>query len=706
MGLFTTKCQNCGAKVSRRARYCSKCSAIPDGSGQTDRCWKCGHEVSVTSEYCPECKADLRAAKRPEIAGHKWIRDDDAFAVRIEVDDVPGFFKKELYIEPGTRAVFIIDGRISGEVGPGWYTMGGLVGRITGLSAARKMTAILTDAWDSELEFRAANVYTRDPIGLNVTLSMTIAADDVTVIAGKLLADRPSVGAKRLLSLLEPEVRQAVAGFVKSHSAAELDEGATIRADLQRVVAEELAETLKRHGLAFTNIRTLDFFHEELDEQKKTRETYFLQVSEDQAKLEGKQRLFDVKNAADLEGIRQESAQLEVIQKRIDVWGGMIDAAQKMDMKVLRSGADFKEFKRNLDKEELLSGHDLWKLIQDVKMREGREEETRKHLMAVLKMEQFAERERFRLVKTHELSDLEATHALESARKELHGKIDLNRVSVEAAVAEMRTRTDAELERRGKMGAAYRQEAEAAAASRRQISVEDFFVELKKREAAYELERRQTADAVDQAIDYKTRKAELREKERQADHGREQETKELDTRLLREKIESIVGKTGGADAQLLIAALSGVSDEGLDAIKETLRAGQMKDMTPEQIAAMVAEKNPSVLKDLADSMRAKSSDSEKLYERMLVDQKESATRTQEMLERVMKMALETQKDVARGGQGGQGSTVVVSGSGGAPQVVGPQTGQGGTFQAKGCPHCGAIVDAQLNICPECKKPMK
>jgi len=710
MGVFTTRCQHCGTKISRRARFCSQCGEIPEGSTETTRCWRCKAEVSVKSKHCHQCSADLSEGQRPEVSDNQWVRKDDEFAVRIEVDDLPGLLKKELYIEAGTRAAFILDGQMSGDVGPGWYTLGGLLAKVPGLKSARRATAILTDAWDSEVDF-TASVYTKDPIQIKVRLSLIVVPQDLMAIKGALLREKHSVTMMDIQQKLAFVVRQLVGSVVRKYSAQELETGEQIREEVEAALARGLAEQLQSAGVGFKSIRTLDFFYqdEKLDPITKTRERYYLQVAGEGAELEGKQRLFDVKNAAEIEEIRQEGAKLENVEKRIDVWGRMIDATQKKEMKELRSEADLRKFKQEIDKEGVLSDYDMEHLVKTVAGRQLEDEEKLIHALAILKAELAAERTRIQLVRTHEISDLEADHAFQSARRELLEMIELKGMSNEAAIKEMRVLTDAELEKRTKMGAAYREEAEQGAASRRSISLADFYADIEKQRQAAELkeerEEREFARFERMSkLDQETaqREAERKEAERRADHERRLEAERQSVEDKRRLMEALAQSGGASEATL--AAVSGVTGDALTAVLDAIKMGQMKGMTAEQIAALAAEKNPGALRDLADVLNRQNPEVEKLYQRMLSEQKSQSDKSQEALERVMKMAMETTKDVVRGGAGGQNPTVVVAGGG--TQVVGPQAGGTGA-QAKTCPHCGTTVDGRLTICPNpgCAKPM-
>jgi len=659
------------------------------------------------------------------VANNQWLRKDDEFAVRVDVEDLPGFLKKELYIEAGTKAAFILDGQMSGDVGPGWYNVGGLLAKVPGLKSARRVSAILTDAWDSEVEF-TASVYTKDPIQINVLISLVIVPQDLLAIKGALLREKHSVTIVDIRRELALVVRQLVGGVVRRYTAQELDAGEHIRDELQASLARGLAEQLRSSGLGFKSIRALDFFYldEKLDPITRTRERYYLQTAGEGAELEGKKRLFEVKNASEIEEIRQESAKVENVEKRIEVLGRMIDATQKKDMKELRSEADFRRFKLDIDKEGVLSDYDMEHLVRTIESRHKEDNEKREHAISILKAEQSAELTRVKLIRDHEVSDIEAEHAFQSARKGLLGQIELTGLSNEAAIKEMRQRVEAELERRSMMGATYREEAEKSAESRRGVSLADFYADIEKQRQQAQLdderEEREFGRFTRMARheqEMTREEAAQKEAERDAEHKRRLEAEREEVENRRRTIDAL--KNSGVElTEATMAAVSGLTGDTLKTVTETIKVGHQKGMTAEQIAAMAVEKNPEAMRFLAEVLKQKNPEVEKLYERMLAEQKSQSDKSQESLERIMKLALETTRDVAVGSKAGAGPTVVVPGggihpggppvviSGGGAHAMGPQAGQTGG-NAKTCPHCGKTVDGQLTICPnpDCARPM-
>ena len=97
MGWFSDECPVCHNKVSKKARFCSKCGhGAPKG---WVTCPSCRKWVGNDSRYCPHCNYPLHPEERPNIAGGVWDREPGVFAQRIELTDVTGIAKSGLKIQ-------------------------------------------------------------------------------------------------------------------------------------------------------------------------------------------------------------------------------------------------------------------------------------------------------------------------------------------------------------------------------------------------------------------------------------------------------------------------------------------------------------------------------------------------------------------------------------------------------------------------------
>ncbi|MFC1573200.1 hypothetical protein ACFL6M_06330 [Candidatus Eisenbacteria bacterium] len=186
--------------------------------------------------------------------------------MRIEAEDVPGFFKKELCVESGFRVALLLDGHLSGEVPPGWHTLGGVGSMIAGPAGTRRATAVIVDAYDTELHYTFPNLMTLDPVRIRVGLSLVIAAHDLAVLNGALLRHRRSIAVNEVRDFLRSRVREIVAAYVRCRFVRDLVDSGIARSQLESELARGLAEVISAHGLSFRTIRCLGFTVSAADE--------------------------------------------------------------------------------------------------------------------------------------------------------------------------------------------------------------------------------------------------------------------------------------------------------------------------------------------------------------------------------------------------------------------------------------------------------
>ena len=123
MGLFSDKCGKCKTRVRKGAKFCPSCGEeAPKG---LTTCGVCGVELRTGNKFCTNCGTDRSTAPNPELYKQRWARGADDFAVRIDTEQVDGWFTKPVVIEHGTRALLFQQGKLMGELEAGKYDMGG-----------------------------------------------------------------------------------------------------------------------------------------------------------------------------------------------------------------------------------------------------------------------------------------------------------------------------------------------------------------------------------------------------------------------------------------------------------------------------------------------------------------------------------------------------------------------------------------------------
>ncbi|MFA6715423.1 MAG: hypothetical protein WC082_06460 [Victivallales bacterium] len=121
MGIFSDKCEKCGQRVKKRARFCGKCGE--GAPGAWIKCFKCHQWMGVESEFCPHCKAVQHRDEREMIENGVIPLKPGVFVQRIDVDAVRSRLDKSqtITIEHGTSAILMVEGEIKDVLGPGSY---------------------------------------------------------------------------------------------------------------------------------------------------------------------------------------------------------------------------------------------------------------------------------------------------------------------------------------------------------------------------------------------------------------------------------------------------------------------------------------------------------------------------------------------------------------------------------------------------------
>lgn len=255
MGLFTIKCQQCGKPTSRRGKACRHCGANLDQSRCTEKCGCCGEDVLVSSQYCPNCGSKLAPLREAHLRRNRWFCQEGEIAVRIDLNNLQGFPAKSLNVLAGTKGVLILDGKMSGEIGPGVCSPFEFSRLFPGFKRAREAFAVMTHALETEIEFPSLPATTED--GQVVTGALTLAVDvvDFERVHGILLRNRAIVTIDDVREDLMHHVSSTFMSFAAKKSSAELTVNEGIREELERALQDALLNITSSRGLAFTALR-------------------------------------------------------------------------------------------------------------------------------------------------------------------------------------------------------------------------------------------------------------------------------------------------------------------------------------------------------------------------------------------------------------------------------------------------------------------
>lgn len=393
MGLFRAhRCSACGKELRPGANFCPYCGTRV-ASGQVI-CGFCGTANPADARNCMNCGRELASEAPPTLVGNRWAKGPDDFAVRIEVDDVPGFLRKTLVIEAGTRALFLVGGRNIGEVGPGEYTLDALLGRLGGLGEAKRATVVLVEAGDVSLPFEVADVYTKDPAKMTLRCQLVIRVANPGLFLINMMRDRRTFTLTQLREQLAPELHDAVQEFVRDHSLSELMASSAFKDEMAMHIEAHLNRTFERCGLRMERVRTFEFRHEGWEE---------IQRLEEQ---QGRELTQMAKEAA----FHEQRAQ---VLKRLQ------EAILSERMNEVRTEEELDSFLHEHAKRTLIRENEFEELKRAFAERKQDHEMARAHLLAKLQVEQEYELRLAEAAKRGELLQVE----LEQERRRAEGQL-------------------------------------------------------------------------------------------------------------------------------------------------------------------------------------------------------------------------------------------------------------------------------------------
>jgi hypothetical protein len=640
----------CGKGHENRSgdSFCRTCGErISGGQG---RCLHCSAKIDSAARFCGGCGKPVTGEQSLGVEGMIWRRGDNDFATRIEVDDLPGILKKGIIVEQGTKALLFINGALAETLMPGKYWVGGLADKLKHLESSRKATVVLTDVGDVETSFTLAGIYTKDPLKIEVACKVVIQMENPSFFFTNVLKGRDHYAISELRSSLYDELSGAFNEVVGKKSVSELNWDLSLKRQFEVFVENHLRTTLQRMGLSLIQLRTMDYRFEGYDKIRQMREEIYLLVTEEEAKLQRRKRLFDVYDQTQIQDIAEETKEVRYREQRQDLWAQMRKLANSDKMDEVRSADDLEAFVHDVDKGKLLRDEE----IKDLKQGFAESGLRRDFLLRKIDLEQRIDEERISLV-GHAENDLAAWEA-KKARLELD--------------EQLRAQKDIK-------------------GTEREIKVDDATADAKIADLKREQERKEMEDGL----------AALRAVKETKLFEKREEMNIVVTRLERLSqlgIEALISASGADQARML---------------KDLKQTEILKGMTEEQILAMGAKDSPELAKAFQEKFKGMSAaEQEKLYREMMAQKDNQIKVMQEMYNK----GLETQRDatvgVAQGGRinavyppPGQPGFYTAPGQGGYY----PPPGPGGTGGAEVvvCQKCRSKVATGQKFCNNCGSEM-
>jgi class 3 adenylate cyclase len=612
-------------------------------------CPGCSKETQAEWRFCRNCGQVLASEVPPAPVTVDEFVASEVIARRIPSNELPGLLNKSLEIQEGQSALLFLNGRHDTTLPPGKHSLGNV---FTGRGG--DASVVLFRTADVAINLSLTGLLTADPLPLTVDLRLTVKIDQPLFLWTNLAAGADAYTDANLTGSLYPLAEEGCEIFFRSRPIRHLEQGGAIGEELQLALASHMDQQLSRWGVRLVSVKGVNVGCEAWDEITQSRTQYFVTASEEWTDLEGRKRLFDVRQESELQTMAQETAEVAGVEKRVSLWARMRQAIQSNARNEIHSQGEMENLMRQADKDGLLKNSERDDLMRSLS--DAGDDHRKARDFALRRVESEGEFELQKLDLWHRfgLEQERLTFETTAARDEMESRreMDLRRLDL-----------DIEKDRRY---AAFRREQEAAdqqaadaavlggantasTVAGLELAEDDALVraalgwraqyqsqkrddEREKQRTLLEAEERRLA----MDLDAETQRLELRLRERRDQHG--QELERIQT-LSGVSIETLIAVSGSEQSQLLA---------------QLARTRSLAGCTTQQILAMQAAENPQVagaLKELLTTTAA--SGQLEQYERLVTQLKDSATTSREdyqqnmvVMQQMFDKALDTMKDTA------------------------------------------------------------
>jgi hypothetical protein len=624
-----------------------------------------------------------------------------------------------------------------GELGPGRYTLHSFLGALGLPGAPRRFSAILIDAGDVPLPFEVTNLFTQDPIPVELSCTITLRLSNAVDFLEKLFKGRISMSGHELRAFVFSELEEAARVAVGQHRIAELMHDPAVAGQLEAAMAGHLAPTLDRCGLKFVRLRTANYRNAKVEGVRELQAQYWLLVSREEAEVEGRKRLADVLSERELLDVAEQVRKVAAHEERARVWMRLRQVILSDRMDEVRNAEEWAKVVAEVDRARLLRESEVEALKHLLTEQAADRMAARAHLLARVDLERQRELRLGQIMLQADLEHAELVRAQENERLRVAGLME----------TEAR-RWTAELQRREQEVALRRAEQAAEDAARREREIKDALNELeirrRKTQAQAEIDRiEREQDRLDTELgivmlekmkavrrkeDEERQRMELERKAGEMRLAAEQEEWALERRLReaaeRHRQQMEADRAAHEREVDWLQAISSLSVEALIVaaspdqarlLKELRETEALKGWTEEQILARAAERSPEVAKAFQEKYRVVAAAEgqarvEALYQQLLAEQKAAGKDLSEVqrgyarqMQEMFDKAMDTTRDIARAtaeGQRGRQTVVVQPAVVGGPRVslngASPGEDEGGV-----CPRCQTPAPPGARYCKNC-----
>jgi membrane protease subunit (stomatin/prohibitin family) len=642
-----------------------------------------------------------------DLINNRWQAGDNDFAVRLELNDVEGLFRKKLTIEPGTRALFLEKGQFIGEAPPGEFTLETTLQKLAFWNK-KSTVVILTRGEPVWFETAIGALPTQEMLEAEVNLRLAVQVEDVALFVKNMLGSRDRLTVPELRERLAPIIRQGLFEAAGRLSIRDLT-GAQARATLETAVLQALGTSLARTGLGFGPIQALSISHPEYDAQRRRTGAIFLQRQDlehnkQAAKLEADRLFQQIEEREKLDSLEVLSQQvagdrmegdLAARLRRIAIRNQWRAAIQAEEFDKIRSAEEMSRFLNQRDAERAIHKEEYETLLATLEEKSADRAALRRHLLQKLDVQQQFELDGLRLDLA--FAQKKRTFEHETALADLADAAADRawQTNLEREFSEARQRRDEESKRlEHALAAGGRRRQEELAQQRHQIEIE----RNQREKDAAQLDLQLRADRLKNELEEQKRREKEDRDRREGDWQIERWQKLRATKhgeatdLEKLKLERMQAQRGMSALEL-----AAVSDQAAGVI----------DLAKHQATVQGQTELAKVQLSLHQSARAETADMQRRLDEANQAQVDSVNALLQQVMQAGQATLEQQgrlaDSITRNLAPQPGHTVVV---GGTPvQGPGPSSTGGKEARVVVCGSCRSESAAADRFCRQCGKPL-
>jgi hypothetical protein len=365
----------------------------------------------------------------PLLDNHRWVVPSTQFAAVLRLPDAPGFFSKQIVLEPGIAAGIVDDGTFVGELRPGTHTLQSFSERLQ-FWKKKQATVILTREEEQRLTIRFANVPTLENVPVTVEVMLSVQVEDVLKFLVNLLGPRDGYSLDELRSVCEPILRQALWSAVGRSPLVDLT-GPDSALHIEKALDDALKVSLGHYGLGFSHVQLVTISQPQYDAQRRHTGELWLR----REGLDGKKALDDLKAAEEFQrlsavekenelkllaqhlGVDLEEGEHAVTVERMALRRQIREDERLDELNALETDEKRREYLAEIDRKRLLRADEVDAVVVACRGKKEDREAARRQVRALLEVEQQADVTRLRAELDHRQRLATKDFELELAQK-------------------------------------------------------------------------------------------------------------------------------------------------------------------------------------------------------------------------------------------------------------------------------------------------